>query len=460
MIPRTSRFPTFAWIAAALALAAGLAVLFLLPEDGDGRWSAATPQARAELEAGERARARYYRQEAVERFEAALEADPDNVMARLFLFLERKHLDGGPDRVNELLEELRAADLEELTPRERLLVGFYLAQVDRDPERALALLTAYLEEHPRDPYGVELRCGHLWARARWDEAEACYQELIRLDPNRVEAQNRIGYIRMARGEFADAETQFQIYEFLAPDQANPHDSMGELYLITGRYGEAEEELRRALEMRPDFCASWTNLVLLELVRAELAAAEAVLEEARRADGCPPEVLEEAACRIELWRHAADERWSAAWDAARACGDFPVDFHVAALSAAGAGRTGDLGELEERIVGEYGTDGERGDSPTLKYLAAVRAWSAGRPAVVAERALEADERLFYWSGQWHPKLLTRRLAAAALRQEGRTGEADALEREIEAVHPGLVLDPPFPLPPPGAGETEDGSVPGD
>ena len=284
----------------AAAVAVGVAVVVVRGHEGE-RWTTDSEVARGELEAGRRALDKLYVNEAVDHFLAAVEADPDFLAPKVLLLRHGSYVAGGRERLDRLVDELRGADLGRVTPRERLLVRHTLALVDRRSDEARRLVDDYLAAEPDDPWAVELRCGHAWGDDEWAAAKDCYRRLIELDPNRVEAQNRIGYMEMAEGHFDEAAAQFQIYGFLAPDQANPHDSMGELMLLTGRYDEAEAELRQALALKPDFCASWLNLVLLHELRHDFDGAEAVVADA--AGACPEASLAKMTCSIGLWRNA-------------------------------------------------------------------------------------------------------------------------------------------------------------
>jgi len=433
---------------AAAAVAVGIAVVVVRGHEGE-RWSTDSEVARGELEAGRRALDKLYVNEAIDHFLAAEEADPDFLAPKVLLLRHGSSVAGGRERLDGLIDELRGADLDRVTPRERLLVRHTLALVDRRPDEARRLVDDYLADEPEDPWAVELRCGHAWGDDEWAAAKDCYRRLIELDPNRVEAQNRIGYMEMAEGHFDEAAAQFQIYGFLAPDQANPHDSMGELMLLTGRYDEAEAELRQALALKPDFCASWLNLVLLHELRHDFDGAEAVVADA--AGACPEASLAKMRCSIGLWRNADAGRWSAAWDAANGCGDWPADLDMAYFAAGAAGRLDETAPLLDRLRQEAAAmagDGGKGDAkgrPWLENMAAVRAWFDGDPESAAAHGRAADAALSYWSGQWLFKLQNRRLTAAALEASGRGDEAAALRRQIRQVNPHLADDPPFPWP---------------
>lgn len=426
---------------AVLALLAGAALLLLGPGADEQAWTTDSEIAREQFEAGLADRGKLYLNDALKHFQRAAEADPDFLMPKVWLILNRRYHPDHKGETVDLIADLRRADLERVTPRERMLVSYVLAMVDRDYERGQELVEDYLGGHPDDPFAVNLRCGRLWESQRWDAARTCYERLAEIAPNQVEAQNRLGYIDMAQGRFAEAEGQFEIYRYLAPDQANPHDSMGELMMVVGRYDEAEEEMRAALALKPDFCASWLNLILLAVLRGDFDGADEVVAQARDQAGCSGNSLEQAPCTIDLWRHAEAGRWQQAWESSRACGENPADppFAYAAALAAGDGEALDeaIKELEAR---EVEADRPR---PHLEHLKALRALGRGDAAAAVEHGRAADAALRFWSGDWSLKLHNRRLTAAALERAGREEEAAALRGEIHAVNPRYM--DAFPLP---------------
>ena len=239
-------------IAASILVLVAAATALVVSRSGR-EWTTVSPAALAEFEQGLQDIGKLYHPEAAEHFERAIELDPDFLAPKVWLLQERGII--SREKANELVVDLKGRDLARVTPRERLLVEYLLALVDHQPARAEAILSDYLARHPDDPYAIELSCGQLWERNRWPEAEAAYRRLIATDPNRVEAQNRLGYLALAQGRFAEAEEQFEIYRYIAPDQPNPHDSLGELLMLVGRWREARQELEEALRIKPDFCPS-------------------------------------------------------------------------------------------------------------------------------------------------------------------------------------------------------------
>ncbi|HUO87094.1 MAG TPA: hypothetical protein VM617_06860 [Thermoanaerobaculia bacterium] len=400
------------------------------------QWTSESSAALAELEAGHEAMQKLYFSDASDHFGRALEHDPDLVVAKLRVVQLGRSPAAPPQRIAELIEEVRAADLDTLTPRESLLVRYFLARIDRELERAKTAVDAYLAEHPDDPYAIELVCGVAFAAGDLDEAERCNRRLIELDPNRVGAQNTLGYLAMARGDFAGAEERFTVYRYVAPDQANPHDSLGELYLLTGRYDEAVAEFESAVAAKSDFCPSWQNLVLAELLRDDFAAAETRLAEARRANGCGDRTLTLIACRIDLWRSKVSGEPGAVLERGNECRGESVELLViSAWAAWTAGHADEAAAIEEQLK-PYG-DQEPSARASVEHLAGVRLLHTGDPAAAAERFRAADRQLLFHSQQWLFKQFNRRALAVALAAAGEGDAAAAVRAEISAVDPHLL-----------------------
>jgi Tfp pilus assembly protein PilF len=412
-------------------------------------WTTDSPQALEEFRAGRTAARQLYHNDALAHYQRALELDPDFLLAKLMV-VQVNGVAGGmveAERIAVLVEDLKAADLTTLTPRESMLVRFFRARLAREPEAAQEVLRDYLAEHPDDPHAVQLSCGQAMAGGRTREAEECYERLIALDPNWVEAQNLLGYLAMARGDFADAEEQFQKYRYIAPDQANPHDSLGELYALTGRYDEAGAEFEAAVAAKRDFCASWGNLVLVALLEHDWDLAEERLVEARRAEGCPEGDLRALECRTAVWKLAVEERWAEVVERAAPCpeaGDLMVLTYWGAFEA---GRDDVAAGVEAKVAALREEVGVR--DPGLvavdEHLAGVRLLHERDAGGAVERFRAADAALEFQSRQWIFKLFNRRALVRALEAAGQATEAAALRRELAAVNPHFATPDDHPLP---------------
>ena len=425
------------WIAPLVAAMVVAGVAFGLLHRDPG-WTASSPQALEEFQLGLEALSKIYYGEAQAHFEKALELDPGFVAAKLFLV---QRIPTDPPRREALIREIRAADLDALTPRERFLVQRFLAAHDGHEAEATKITDAYLEKHPDDPYALELQAGRVFARGQWSEAEGEYKKLVEIVPNRVIAYNQMGYAQMAQGRFAEAEATFVKYRFIAPDQANPHDSLGELLALTGHYDRAEREFRNALAVKPDFWASYSHLLTLAVMRGDYDAAARVIAEAEGTPGFPASDIPRMRRSADLHRAVAERRWD---DLARLSGqctwkedpDLEILAHDVLLSA---GRPEAAKAIESSYAGVYRKGGGAGlpvapgDAVAL-HLEGARLLSEGHAAEAVKDLQKTDDLLAYADlNRGTFKLFNRALLVEALRRAGQEARARTLMAEITAVN---------------------------
>lgn len=427
---------TTLWVLAAItAVTIGLWV-FGTDRRDDG-WSCEPEAARQALDAGVAANMKYYGGEALEHFERALELSPDCAVAQLAV---ARRLPWDSPRRKELIATLEATDLSSLPPREAFLVGYFVAGFRGDHDRQEEILDAYLKSHPQDPYALEQRCERLWIGDSEDDAEHCYEKLLRVDPNWVVAQNRLGYLAMARGELAKAEDRFRTYRYVAPDQANPHDSLGELLVLRGRYQEADAELDQALAVRPDFCVSYEHLVFSQLDQGEVEAARATLARGLATGEC--DSLHGLTCEIDGFALYRAEDWpalAARWD--EPCHGEAL--HAPWLPYLGALMVGDLGRaqvIEDAVAGGIEKKSSEGMALDrgLGLLRGLRDLAERKPAAAEDELRRLDAVLAYKNmGIGRTKLYTRLALAEALERQGKDQEAEKWLAAVAAVNPHYV-----------------------
>lgn len=425
-------------IAVVLALAAGAA--FWLRAATRKGWTTDSPAALAEYERGRQAHMRFYFADARAAYQRALELDPGFVAAKLGV------IESDVDRETRvrLVEELRAADREKLTERERFLLDILFARLDDDMDRRSARIEAYLDRHPDDPWALYSAASDSWVRQNWEVAERRYRRLLEVDPNWVLAHNNLGYIAMAQGRFAEAESRFRTYKFVAPDQANPHDSLGELLVLLGRYDEARAELEEALTVRPDFCASYDNLLRLAVLDRRPADLDSIATRSRR--DCAPDHARKLACMVTVARGFLTGDAEAPWRSTDpACEEVyrqpEVLVHRLALVS---GRVELALEIEAKLrekAASVGTDFPK----AAEELGTLIAFFEGQrhsiggdwPAAIERwRAVDAAGEFWQAGGGGVLKLLARRELAHALRETGdEAGAAEAIAR-TRAVNPAF------------------------
>ena len=219
--------------------------------------------------------------------------------------LQRTRSRSGPEW-DRRLAELREVDPDELTARESFLLRYGLAGIDGDRQAAERILDEYLQRRPNDAFALEIRCSRLWREDRTEKAGLCYRKILDIEPNWVQAENRLGYLAMRAGRFREAEEHFRTYRFIAPDQANPHDSLGELLILRGRYPEAAAELTEAVTIRSDFCSPYANLLAIELYTGRSEQSAAIVDQATAS--CDEDFAARLACRAEISALFVAEDW--------------------------------------------------------------------------------------------------------------------------------------------------------
>ena len=426
------------WIAVALVALIGVATW--IQASRRGAWTTDSPAALAELEKGRQAQMKFYFKDAAAAYRRALELDPSFVAAKLGLL----ETELGKEERKTLIEDLRRADRSRLTERETFLLDVLFARVDGDEAARRARVAEYLARHPRDPWALSVESADAWLRQDWPVAEATYRRLLEVDPNWLQARNHLGYIAMAQGRFQEAEDEFRTYRFAAPDQANPHDSLGELLVLLGRYDEARAELEEALRVRPDFCASYGNLMRIAVFDRRPDDIEPLLARIER--HCDENTAKQSRCGAVIARAFLtgddDAPWRAADGVCAGMLEGPdILLHMVALRS---GRGAEALAMEEKAK-ERVKDLERaperakiGYRALLTYLEAERLYAEGRyeEAVPLLRAVDADTTWWQSAGGGGLKLVARLVLAHALAKLGdRAGSEEALAR-LRAVNPAF------------------------
>jgi len=427
-------------LVALVAVVAGVALRARKPELA---WTSSSPEAIAEFEAALDALNKLYFREAIERLEAAIELDPDFALPRV---LSLQFLDG--EDFEKRKEEIGRIDLEPLTDREQFLVGYQLAEMEHDFEESERVLAEYAAAYPEDPYSLFTQAEWAWREQQWDEAERYYRELVDKHPNWVRAQNYLGYIAMARGNFAEAEGRFRTYMFIAPDQANPYDSIAELLILLGRESEAEEMIERALEIRPDFCSSYARLFDLYHLQGRTEEFASVVPTVAEHCGGQERLARTLSCRADVWGTFHEGEWEDAWtllgtDCADVrSGDLETLKHRLALLL-GHADVADLIEEALRASVEKSKPQPRNYADfgraALAHMEGTRAAIEGDYEAAVDGFQRGDTFLRYWAareGTGIFKLYNDLNLVRALDLAGRTEEADRVLGDVAAINPTL------------------------
>lgn len=400
-------------------------------------WSSESAEARAELDAGYADFEKDYMADARLHFERARELDPKSAAALVFLAFASKSSDSERQAIEK---ELDALDPARLTDLERFLIRLLKAQHNR--EAVSAAVEDYLSRHPDHAFAITFRCDLLWENQRWDDAEACYRDLIEKQPQWVKAQDRIGQLAMSRGRFTEAEDHFATYRYVAPNQPGPYTSFGVLYLILGRYEEAEKSFRQALELKQDFCQALSGLTHLYTVWGKMPQSLEVVAQTEAQAGCRHLATQGNLCSRRIFNAYLVEDRATAEAIDPSCVPaygFTLGQHQL---ASWQGNFARAEEMEGAILKLSGTDPAKQPNPFMggyyHYLRGVRMifQQTYEPAAVEFKL--ADDQLRYWSGENSILYLTNRVHwVYSLELAGKKAEAEALRQEIQKVNPRLL-----------------------
>ncbi len=446
---RLKRVLLFAIPAVAAAGAVCSTGVYWMLRAPEAEWTTRSPRALKEFESGLKDLAKMYAMDAVQQFEKALELDPEFAMAKLHLAA----LSLSRSERRRLHEELQQVDAQELQARERFLLAYHRARFEQRDADAEQVLESFLEQHPQDPFGLQAQCEVAWEAEAWDEAVSCYDCLLTLYPNRVEAWNKLGYIALARGRFDEAEERFLTYRYLAPDQANPHHSLAYLATIRGRYQEAETELQRTVEIKPDFCAAYTQRVDVGLLSGRLEQAASALAELEGLEECGYFRERGVVCALRAWLLYLEGDAEGAWrQLDDGCLERLEGFDLLAHRIAVMTGRIEAGIAMEEVVSSYREKMLSAGRPIqarlsgalLAHMQGIRELADGDLDEAARLLSEADGALLYWGGERASiKLFNRLNLLRTLELAGQTQQAQELRREISEINPRLVDD--FPLP---------------
>lgn len=139
-----------------------------------------------------------------------------------------------------------------------------------------AVATPDTSDFPALQHGITLlRAGRI------AEAESCFRDALRAQPDAPELHATLGAILAAQGRAAEALPSFHTALKLQPDSADAHGNLGNALRELGRLDEAARHLREALRLRPAYLEAHNNLGAVLRDRGETAAAENCFREALR-----------------------------------------------------------------------------------------------------------------------------------------------------------------------------------
>ena len=201
--------------------------------------------------------------EAVDRYDRALELDPDCLLACVAKAIALMKMDM-PGRALEVLEGFKIREDDPLASWAFFQKGRALYYLGR-PDESISCLDMVKRSDSNyadsrfnkavvleDCYDVGRR------RGRLEEALLCYDEAVAAKPNYPDALYNRGLLLVKLGRPEDAVESYDEAIRLAPGFAAAHDSKGSTLNLMGRHGEALSCYDEAIRLKPDFAGALYN----------------------------------------------------------------------------------------------------------------------------------------------------------------------------------------------------------
>lgn len=117
------------------------------------------------------------------------------------------------------------------------------------------------------------------SQGRFDEAEACFRQAIKLKPDLAIAYNNLGLALHDQGKLDEAEANLHKALQLSPDFVETYINLGIILNSQGKLEEAATSYRQALTLRPNYAEAHYNLGITLSDQGRLAESETSLRQA-------------------------------------------------------------------------------------------------------------------------------------------------------------------------------------
>jgi tetratricopeptide (TPR) repeat protein/TolB-like protein/predicted Ser/Thr protein kinase len=238
------------------------------PETNVAEMTTNSPEAYRYFLDGRNFHLKFYNTEARASYRKAIELDstfalPYVLLAVLETGAEQKHL------VDQALRYSNRA-----SAGERFLIGGVAAFVSDDYPTALKEMEKFAASRPDDKTGPWwLGLIYYNGLGQPDLAIREFSRAIEIDPLFKPAYNFLAYAYDEIGDFEKSIWAIDKYISMPPEEANPYDSRGDLYAWNGKLDQAIQSYRKAVEVKPDFYASWAKLGAMYVYKRDYARAE-------------------------------------------------------------------------------------------------------------------------------------------------------------------------------------------
>lgn len=212
--------------------------------------------------------------EANEMFSQAVDADAGFAMGHFMLALTSQTAGEFFDATGKAKEFAAQA-----TEGEQLYIKSLVAQSENDQATQREALDKLVSMYPKDERTHMQMGNYLFGQQDFAGAVEHLTHASAINPDFAGAYNMLGYSHRSLDNLDDAKAAFAKYVELIPDEANPYDSLAELMMEMGDYEGSIANYRKALDIDPNFIASYGGISVNQSLKGEADLAQEAAEQA-------------------------------------------------------------------------------------------------------------------------------------------------------------------------------------
>ncbi len=214
--------------------------------------------------------------QAVQRLTRALELDPGANQLHAPLAIAYRNL-GDMDKASEHRERSGSiapaiadpvlAEVRALSRSSQLYFESGIEAVNRgNVEQGLELLRRAVELNPEDDHYLEVLARQLFEASEYEQAEAHFEQLLELDPDKAVAHYYLGRIAMLDGRGAEAQGRFEQALMIVPDNGNLENWRARSLMAQGDFDRAADHYRALAAARTGedrvYALYWQGMALI------------------------------------------------------------------------------------------------------------------------------------------------------------------------------------------------------
>ena len=220
--------------------------------------------------------------EAREKYNLALEKDPDMAIAYLYRGYASET---GDEYIRHIDKAASLAD--KVSEGEKLLILAIQARHNGDDTKANDMFERLAALYPSDKTVFNEMGLNYWSQNDFEKSVEAYKTAIDIDPEYPDPYNMLGYAYSRLGKYDEAESALKTYAELIPDESNPWDSYGEILMKQGKFDESIAAYQKAIDLDPQFAIAYRGVCMNKVFKgqADEGRKELVkLNEAAQTDG--------------------------------------------------------------------------------------------------------------------------------------------------------------------------------